>query len=191
MRLASLPKTDRSARTATGPGPGPGLQEQLNQAHQAQVQLQPILQLLRGGVTSLAPEIVPPTAPPTPLATDQGGATKSAIADDGKKTGKRKILSAEVLAKVNAVIDAIIDYNNSPGRSHGEKWGISFPVVKALGTPIRASYQKAIKQVFEDRQADIDAHHQLHGLGSRHNRGKKFEQLTQIIQVQRDWERSA
>ena len=86
-------------------------------------------------------------------------------------------------AKVNLIIDAILAYNDTPGLSHTDKWGISFPVVKELGKPMGATYQKAIKQVFEDRQAEIEAHHQRHGLGSRHNRGKDLSRLPQLIHV--------
>lgn len=73
---------------------------------------------------------------------------------------------------------------NGNGLTHADKWGISFPVVKELGKPIGATYQKAIKQVFQDRQAEIEAHHQRHGLGSRHNRGKDLSQLTQLIRIE-------
>ncbi|MDJ0705700.1 MAG: protelomerase family protein [Leptolyngbyaceae cyanobacterium MO_188.B28] len=94
---------------------------------------------------------------------------------------KRSYRSKDTEAKVNTIINAIFRYNNTPGLAHGEKWAISFPVIKELGKPIGATYQKAIQQVFQDRQAEIDAHHQQHGLSKYHNRGKDPNQLPELI----------
>ena len=94
---------------------------------------------------------------------------------------KRSYRSKDTETKVNTIIDAILAYNNTAGRTHEEKWAISFPVIKELGKPIGATYQKAIQQVFQDRQAEIETHHQHHGLSKYHNRGKDPSQLTQLI----------
>ena len=86
--------------------------------------------------------------------------------------------------KVNAIIDAILAYNDAPGRSLGEKWAISSPIVKELGKPIGATYQKIILQVLQERGEEIEAHHEKHGLGRCHNRGKDVGRIHQVIQVQ-------
>ena len=187
------------------------LQTELTQFHQAQVQLEPLLKLLQGAHAPVqtpptayplpqfisqppAPtKIEPTTTIPTPAPTIPKTAPKTAAQSiaapteiAAAKPSKRTRRAGETEAKVNLVIDAIIAFNNTPGLDHTDKWAISFPVVKELGKPIGATYQKTIKQVFEERQAEIEAHHQQHGLGSRHNRGKDLSQLTQLIQIDGD-----
>ena len=183
------------------------LQTELAQFHQAQVQLEPLLKLLQGThapvqtlptASALSQLIAQPSVPAAiasppaqiaaPVATAPPAAAQAASAPAAIATAptapKRARSSGEITeAKINLIIDAILAYNNTPGLSHTDKWGISFPVVKELGKPMGATYQKAIKQVFEDRQAEIEAHHQRHGLGSRHNRGKDLSQLPQLIHV--------
>ncbi len=190
------------------------LQTELAQFHQAQVQLEPLLKLLQGvhaplqtapaasALSQLLPQPPAPTeiaTPPTtkttptpviPKAVAQSIAAPTKIAA-AAKTPKRSRRSGETEAKVNLIIDAIIAFNNSPDLAHKDKWAISFPVVKELGKPIGATYQKTIKQVFEDRQAEIESHHQQHGLGSRHNRGKDLSQLTHLIRFDGDLEATA
>ena len=183
------------------------LQAELAQFHQAQVQLEPLLKLLQGThapvqttptASALSQLIAQPTAPtaiapapatiaapaPTiPPAAAQAISTPAAIATKPTAPKQTRRAGGITEAKVNLIIDAILAYNNTPGLTHPDKWAISFPVVKELGKPIGATYQKAIKQVFEDRQAEIEAHHQHHGLGSRHNRGKDLSQLPQLIHI--------
>ena len=183
------------------------LQAELAQFHQAQVQLEPLLKLLQGThapvqtaptVSALSQLIAQPTAPtaiatppatiaapaPTvPPAAAQAASAPTAIATKPTAPKQTRQSGGTTEAKVNLIIDAILAYNNTPGLNHTDKWAISFPVVKELGKPMGATYQKAIKQVFEDRQAEIEAHHQRHGLGSRHNRGKDLSQLPQLIHI--------
>ena len=182
------------------------LQAELAQFRQAQAQLEPLLKLLQGAhppvqtapppalsqliaqpsvpsEIATAPAQIAAPAATTPPATAQAASAPAAIstASTAPKRARRSGGMTEV--KVNLIIDAILAYNDTPGLSHTDKWGISFPVVKELGKPIGATYQKAIKQVFEDRQAEIEAHHQRHGLGSRHNQGKDLSRLPQLIHV--------
>ena len=184
------------------------LQAELAQFHQAQVQLEPLLKLLQGAhataqVTPITPSVAPqpttlhstpseiasppatiPASPPAiPPAAAQSISAPTAIATPATAPKRTRRSEGATEAKVNRIIDAILAYNNTPGLTHADKWAISFPVVKELGKPIGATYQKAIKQVFEDRQAEIEAHHQRHGLGSRHNRGKDLSQLPQLIHI--------
>ncbi len=86
------------------------------------------------------------------------------------------------MAKVNRIIDAIIAYNDSPERTHAQKWTISIPIVKDLGKQIGATYQAAIQRVFTQREQEIAAHHAQHGLGKYHNRGKQGN-ITQLIHL--------
>ena len=183
------------------------LQAELAQFHQAQVQLEPLLKLLQGThapiqtpptISALSQLIAQPTAPtaispppttipapaPTvPPAAAQSISTPAAISTAPTAPKQTRRSGGITEAKVNLIIDAILAYNNTSGLNHTDKWAISFPVVKELGKAMGATYQKAIKQVFEDRQAEIEAHHQRHGLGSRHNRGKDLSQLPQLIHI--------
>ena len=176
------------------------LQAELAQFHQAQVQLEPLLKLLQGAHAQPAPtaptlsqliaQPAAPTAIATPLATIAAPASTippaaaQTVAAGAATAPKRVRHSGGTEAKVNRIIDAILAYNNTPGLTHTDKWAISFPVVKELGKPIGATYQKVIQQVFQARQAELEAHHQRHGLGSRHNRGKDLSQLTQLIRIE-------
>ena len=122
---------------------------------------------------------LPTTDSTTPRSTvDPGPAAFSPLESPSRKRGYR---SKDTETKVNTIIDAIFAYNNTPGRTHGEKWAISYPVIKELGKPIGATYQRAIQQVFQARADEIEVHHQHHGLGRRHNRGKDPSQLPQLI----------
>ncbi|MDJ0708619.1 MAG: protelomerase family protein, partial [Leptolyngbyaceae cyanobacterium MO_188.B28] len=182
------------------------LQAELAQFRQAQVQLEPLLKLLQGAhspvqttpTPALSQLIAQPSIPTAiatapaqiaapvataPPAAAQAASAPVAIAAAPTAPKRTRRSGGMTEAKVNLIIDAILAYNDTPGLSHTDKWGISFPVVKELGKPIGATYQKAIKQVFEDRQAEIEAHHQRHGLGSRHNRGKDLSQLPQLIHI--------
>ena len=173
------------------------LQAELIQFHQAQVQLEPLLKLLQGAQAAptpspAIPQFIAQQTTPAAIATAPAPAISQAAAQSmpqpaaiasaaaAPRRGRR---AEETEAKVNGIIDAILAYNNSPGLTHTDKWAISFPVVKELGKPIGATYQKIIQQVFQARGAEIEAHHQNHGLGSRHNRGKDLSQLTQLIQL--------
>ena len=173
---------------------------------QAQVQLETLLKLLQGAhspvqttptpalsqliaqpsiptaIATAPAQIAAPVATAPPAAAQAASApAEIATASTAPKRARRSGGMTE--AKVNLIIDAILAYNDTPGLTHTDKWGISFPVVKELGKPMGATYQKVIKQVFEDRQTELEAHHQRHGLGSRHNRGKDLRQLPQLIHV--------
>ena len=125
-------------------------------------------------IATPTPAIAPAAAQSMPLPAEIATATSA------PRRGRR---SEETEAKVNGIIDAILSYNSTPGLTHADKWAISFPVVKELGKPIGATYQKIIQQVFQSRRAEIEAHHQRHDLGSRHNRGKDLSQLPQLIHI--------
>lgn len=79
------------------------------------------------------------------------------------KTGRPK--SAEAEARVQEVIDAIMAYNNAPGRTRDEMWAINGSSIKQL----RSSNQSLIKRVILSNKDTLDEHHQKNGLGKRHN----------------------
>ncbi|MDJ0706295.1 MAG: hypothetical protein QNJ46_23740 [Leptolyngbyaceae cyanobacterium MO_188.B28] len=134
--------------------------------------------MLHGEKRSLEPDEIAPDP-------GQVDAAKSAITPGNQP--KQTKPAQKTAVKVNAIIDAILAFNDTPGRSHGEKWTISFPIVKELGKPIGATYQKVILQVLAERGEESEAHHENHGIGKYHNRGKDYGQLPQVIQVQADW----
>ncbi|MEM7772011.1 MAG: hypothetical protein AAF327_16055 [Cyanobacteria bacterium P01_A01_bin.37] len=85
-------------------------------------------------------------------------------------------------AVVNA-LDAIMAYNDEPGRIFEEKWAISYPVMKELLTQVGASTQTKIKAVFDDRGKEIDHHMKKHGLGKRHNRNHQGESISDVLKL--------
>lgn len=99
--------------------------------------------------------------------------------------------SAETAERINQAIDAIIAYNNAPGRKHTEKWAIGINTLKAF-----VKSQEAIvaaiggrnrkgEDVTGTRQAVIEEHHKKHQIDpNRHNyyhRGK--ETIDQVVQL--------
>ena len=99
-----------------------------------------------------------------------------------KRRGRSTSKAAE--AKIMAAIDAIMEYNNVPHRSFEQKWVISSSSLKRL----TKSYQGVIQRVLDAREADIQQHHQAHGLGSRHNvrHGRAGIKIEQVIQLEPD-----
>ncbi|MDG2989537.1 telomere resolvase [Candidatus Synechococcus calcipolaris G9] len=65
--------------------------------------------------------------------------------------------------------DVVMAYNDAPGRSHGEKWVMSYPVMKDLLATIGKNSQRKITPVMNARQDDLDEHYRKHGLSPRHN----------------------
>ncbi len=79
--------------------------------------------------------------------------------------------------KLNQVIDAIISFNNQPGRLHDEKWAITINALKAF-----VKSQPKVMQVLESRKEEIERHHHQHQINpATHNykhRGKhKIEEF--------------
>jgi hypothetical protein len=82
------------------------------------------------------------------------------------------------------VMNAIMDYNNVPGRSHDEKWVISYPTMKDLLRQVGSSTQPKIREVFDAYKADIKRHHRKHKLTSRHNRVHGQQSISEVIQLE-------
>ncbi|NJR54521.1 MAG: hypothetical protein HC768_07840 [Acaryochloris sp. CRU_2_0] len=92
--------------------------------------------------------------------------------------------SAEAEARIIKAIDAMMAYNNAPHRTHIQKWEISLSALKRL----TKSYQGVIQRVLDAHEAEIQEHHQLHGLKSRHNvrHGHAGVNIEQVIQWEPD-----
>lgn len=64
-----------------------------------------------------------------------------------------------MIATINQAIDAIMAWNDAPDRRHDDKWAIS---TNGLKSYINA--QNRILEIMETRAAEIQAHHEQHGL---------------------------
>ncbi|TVQ21355.1 MAG: hypothetical protein EA367_06060 [Leptolyngbya sp. DLM2.Bin15] len=113
----------------------------------------------------------------------------SAAQKPAAKQGKRASQPAVATADsghdpyVVQALEAVMAYNNHPKRSHDEKWVISYPVMKELLKQVGASTQPKIREVFEARRDEIDAHHRTHQLTSRHNRVHGDLSISDIIHL--------
>ncbi len=132
-------------------------------------QFQQIKQMLggsAGGVTEPAPpavaeKVLPAIAPipqPAPLP---------------KTTGRqqRRIRDEEqALEKINEAISLIIAWNDDPSHDSNSKWFISVPAIMSLmrGSGYSTS-QGRVQRAIAGRKEEIDAHHEKHSLGQRHN----------------------
>jgi hypothetical protein len=100
--------------------------------------------------------------------------------------------AAETSQRINQAINAIISYNDTPGRKHSEKWAIGINTLKAF-----VKSQEAIvgaiggknrkgETVQGSRQQEIEAHHKKHQIDpNRHNyyhRGKQT--VDQVVKVE-------
>ncbi|MBE9011050.1 hypothetical protein IQ250_12615 [Pseudanabaenaceae cyanobacterium LEGE 13415] len=87
--------------------------------------------------------------------------------------------AAETGDRLNRAIDAIIEYNNQPGRKHNEKWAIGINTLKAFvksqeaivaaiggknrkGELIEGTRQQEIQQHHQQHQIDPDKHNYVH-----------------------------
>jgi hypothetical protein len=79
---------------------------------------------------------------------------------------------------VNAAIDAIMAYNNTPDRLYDQKWAISINALKEFS---RSQY--TIQQVLNERRDEIVAHHEQHQIdAAKHNHKHKGKhKITDVI----------
>jgi hypothetical protein len=108
-----------------------------------------------------------------------------------ERVPRQRAGAAETSDLLNRAINAIIEYNNQPGRKHQEKWAIGINTLKAF-----VKSQEAIvaviggrnrkgENVMGTRQQEIQQHHQKHQIDpDKHNyvhRGKtKIEEVVKI-----------
>lgn len=121
--------------------------------------------------------IAPPVAPrkqrsAKPAVPQQATATL-AIADD-KHESIRQML--------RAIVRAIMHFNLQQSYKD-DKIRIGFDPVKTLATHYGVNNQQRIKEVFNELAVEIEHHHQTHQLSPRHNTGKDYSQLPQLISV--------
>lgn len=111
----------------------------------------------------------------TPTATSQPTAViptlSQPIAVPRTSEKRVRLPDDESLENINQAIDAIIAWNDAPGREFNNKWYVSIPVLQQLlrGSGFSAS-QPRVQTAIEQRREELDQHHNQHNLGSRHNR---------------------
>lgn len=105
------------------------------------------------------------TSPPPAATHFPGALPKSATTIPPKKRGRGRLPSGEADARVDRAIDAIMAYNDSPNRPLGQMWRIGVSALKRL----TRSSQAVIQRVLDRRQAEIETHHQKHGISAYQN----------------------
>lgn len=79
---------------------------------------------------------------------------------------------------INHAIDKIIEFNDQPDIRHQDKFRVGIGCVRKL----TRRGDQVIRRVIENRQPELDAHHQKHQLGSTHNsKGKDAPSITDVI----------
>ncbi|WP_019503380.1 protelomerase family protein [Pleurocapsa sp. PCC 7319] len=171
------------------------MDQQLNQMSQQQQSLDHLThaigELVHVFDHSLS-SISPPKVPPQPA--NSSPLSKSTLVQSSKPTQKtqktppkpqsevspRKSHSMQVRQKVNQYIDAIMAFNDTLDRPHGEKWSISVAGLKRLA----GCGQHPVYAVYNARKSEIDAHHQKHQLSSTHNKkDKSFPPIESVISL--------
>jgi archaellum component FlaC len=136
-------------------------------------QFQQIKQMLGGVVGETADPAAPAvasstssqTATPPPQPAPQPKATVATVPTEKRIRGKD-----QALGKINEAIDLIMAWNDDPVHDSNRKWFISVPAILSLirGSGYSAS-QGRVQAAMANRKAEIDNHHEKHGLGQRHN----------------------
>ena len=74
-----------------------------------------------------------------------------------------------------------MEFNNTPGREHQEKWYIGIGSIRTL----TGRGDKVIRRVLQQRE-DVEKHHSLHQLDQSHNlKGRDATPIDEIIQLER------
>ena len=101
------------------------------------------------------------------------------------KSSDRKISNKSQVAEedVHRAIDAIIQFNNQPDLPHKDKWHIGVSALRR----ITERGDSVIKRVLDTRATEIQQHHAVHQIGSRHNsKGKDYPSINEIISLRSD-----
>jgi Telomere resolvase len=123
---------------------------------------------------SQAPQSQPAISVASPLPTPR----KTRVTPD-QKTKDLTALDPDALRALHA----IFDYNDHTATSHGDRWAISFPVMKDLLKQIGKASQPKVDAVLRANSGVIREHHQKHGLGDRHNRAHQGESISDVIRM--------
>jgi len=172
------------------------LQVELEQLRQTQSQLAPLLGLLQGlglaqsnpsqntttnTTNQLGASAIPST--PTPQSQSTAPPPSSAPATNSTPTlptKKTRSGSESTTTKINAIIDALIQWNHSCTIST-RRLRIGIQPIKGLASKMGADYQPIIQQVLQERQSELAQLHQHFLLGDRHNR--KVHNKDEILQT--------
>jgi hypothetical protein len=88
--------------------------------------------------------------------------------------------SLRIRQEVNRYIDAIMAYNDTPDRSHNDKWAVSLSILRRL-----SGYSAPpISAVIDARKDEIDAHNARHNFDLLHNRkGKHSPKIESVVHL--------
>ncbi|MGL4622970.1 MAG: protelomerase family protein, partial [Chroococcidiopsis sp.] len=177
------------------------LRTELEQLRQTQSQLAPLLGLLQGlglaqshpsQITSSSPTDRPTAlalregvnATPTPIPQPQPIAPPSSIPTTNSTSTptakKTRSGSDSTTTKINAIVDALIQWNHSCTIST-RRLRIGIQPIKGLASKMGADYQPIIQQVLQERQSELTQLHQHFLLSDRHNR--KVHSKDEILQA--------
>ncbi|MGL4618064.1 MAG: protelomerase family protein [Chroococcidiopsis sp.] len=171
------------------------LQVELDRLRQSHSQLAPLLGLLQGlglaqsnssaqsTISSAANQPTASPIPSTPIPQPQPIAPPSSIpTTNSTSTPPRKTRSGSdsTTTKINAIVDALIQWNHSCTIST-RRLRIGIQPIKGLASKMGADYQPIIQQVLQERQSELTQLHQHFLLSDRHNR--KVHHKDEILQA--------
>ncbi|MBD3885003.1 hypothetical protein IFO70_25045 [Phormidium tenue FACHB-886] len=170
------------------------------QLQQTQSRLEAIGQFLNGGnlvaasspvssisgVSTTRGDSSSPSPSPSATSNDKGPSKSPSNDKDehsARAASRRQAtqLAGELDADVVQALERLMAYNNAQGRTHQERWVISVPVMKDLLKQIGKATQPKIEAVLKARASEIEAHHQEHGLGERHNRVHQGQSVSDVV----------
>lgn len=111
---------------------------------------------------------------------DSAPLPKTARIAQAKPQGERKIRGkAQTSDTLDFLLNAIMDYNNAPGRRHDDKWEINFSILRRW-----VKSKPAIESFLEQHREVIQNHHNTHGIQQNHNyRHRRKNNITDIVQL--------
>ncbi|NJK58719.1 MAG: hypothetical protein HC939_23445 [Pleurocapsa sp. SU_5_0] len=80
--------------------------------------------------------------------------------------------SKVMIQDINNAIDAVMKFNDAPGRPHKQKFRINIQTLYDLTNRAKNS----ISKVLSERNEEIESHHERHQLDAYHNKSRKDEQ---------------
>ncbi len=149
------------------------LQFQQNQQQQQQLNLllaQVLQALTSGGGTDLLA---------SPRKTSGASAARDSFATLNSQNLKKSHAKGSAEEKLKRAFEAIVAHNETPNRSHADKWAINQNALAEL----TGCNRPAIKHFLKEYAAEIERQHQVHDLLPRHNyaHGKLGIKITDII----------
>ena len=173
--LDSLRQTQSQLAPLLGLLQGLGLtQSHLSQSTSSSTTDRPTALALREGVNASPSTPIPQ---PQPIAPPSSSPTTNSTSTPPRKTRSG---SDSTTAKINAIVDALIQWNHSCTIST-RRLRIGIQPIKGLASKMGADYQPIIQQVLQDRQSELAQLHQHFLLSDRHNR--KVHNKDEILQT--------